>query len=327
MPDGWASRKRRVCRARRARRLVVLAGLSRDRRGSVDRRRPVIDTEAIQARLAHSFPALLVRRFFELNPIERGLALGSKLFTTVVPLSILASALFSTSNGLADRMIDGFGLTGTGAEGVRTLFEVPSGQVRSTINVVGVLVLGYSLLSFARVLQRVYEQAWHLPALRSRGLGWGGLWMVTFAVYFSLSTPLQRVLYSHGLRTSATITSLLFGSLLWLATPFILLGRRVPLRVLAPGGVASAILLSLFNLGSRVYLPHSITSQVRRYGLVGVTFTLLTWMFAFSLMLIVAAACGAVLGERRADWADPTTLTPASDAAVAPPDQRDPAVS
>jgi membrane protein len=85
-------------------------------------------------------------------------------------------------------------------------------------------------------------------------------------------------------------------------TPFILLGRRVHPRVLVPGGVATAILLTAFNLGSRVYLPESTTTNVQRYGLVGVTFTILTWLFAFSLMLIVSAASGAVLAERRFGW-------------------------
>jgi membrane protein len=280
-----------------------------------------VNASAVRTWVAKTLLGRLLERVGELNPVERGLALGSKLFTTVVPLSILTSAALSNTNGVANRLIVGFGLTGAGADGVRTLFEVPSGQVTSGISVIGVLVLCYSFLSFARALQRVYENAWHLPALRSRGVAWGALWMLAFAVYFSLSTPLANLLYNHGLRVGGTIVTLLFGSLLWLVTPFILLGRRVPLRVLVPGGVASAILLSLFNLGSHAYLPHSLSQDVHRYGLVGVTFSILTWLFAFCLTLIVAAACGAVLGERRADWTDPSLAVADANAPVpgAPP--------
>ena len=267
-----------------------------------------------RAWLRASLLGRLLERLAELNPLERALALGSKLFTTVVPLSILTSAVLSSSNSVADRLIEGFDLTGAGAAGVRTLLEVPSGQVVSAVSLIGVLVLCYSFLSFARALQRIYEDAWHLPRLMSGGVAWGALWLLAFAVYFSLSTPLAHLFYRHGLHVGGTIVTLTLGSVLWLVTPFILLGRRVPLRVLVPGGVASAVLLSLFNVGSRVYLPYSLTHDIHRYGIAGVTFALLTWLFTFSLTMIVAAASGAVLGERRADWNDPSmTATQANE--------------
>lgn len=267
--------------------------------------------QSFRGRLQKTLAGTLIERLLELNWMARSVALGSKLFTTLVPLSILVSALLDRRNILAGRLIDGFGLTGAGARGITTLFDVPSAQVWGATSLVGVLVMGYSVLSFARSLQRIYEDAWHLPALRSVGIAWGGVWVVIFAVYFSLSTPLARLLYEHGLRVSGTIVSLCVGTALWLVTPFILLGRRVPLRVLLPGGVASAILLLAFNLGSSVYLPHSMTESVHRYGLIGVTFTMLTWLFLLSITLVIAAACGAVLGERRRDWTDPRKSDPA----------------
>lgn len=256
-------------------------------------------------RLKKTFIGDLIERFLEVNALERSLALGSKLFTTVVPLSILLSALLGRRNILSTRLIEQFGLTGQGANAMRTLFDVPSAQVWSAFSLIGVLVLGYSLLSFVRALQHVYDDAWHLPRLRSRGIAWGSVWIVAFAAYFSLSTPLSQMLTQGGFRVSGTIVALVVGTVLWLITPFILLGRRVRLRVLVPGGVANAILLVAFNAYSNIYLPHSVTVNVRRYGLIGVTFTLLSWLFVFSLILVVGACCGAVLAERRSDWADP----------------------
>jgi membrane protein len=271
-----------------------------------------IDPVTLRARFDQTLPGRLVERVLELNPIERGLALGSKLFTAVIPLSIILGGILSTPDAVAERLIEGFGLTGAGATALRRLLEVPVGDTRVTINLVGLLVLLYSLLSFAHALQRVYEHAWRLPTLRSRGFLWGGVWVVAFTTYFSLSTPLAHLLNAHGFHVGATLVTLISGSLLWMFTPFILLGRRVRPRVLVPGGIATALLLTAFNLGSRVYLPGSTTTNVQRYGLVGVTLTILTWLFAFSLMLIVSAASGAVLAERRFGW------TP--DQALAAPD-------
>jgi membrane protein len=259
----------------------------------------LIDTTRMLARVERTLVGQIVVRIFELNPVERGLALGSKLFTAVIPLAIIMSALVSSRDVVATRLVEGFGLTGAGAASLRELLRVPAGETGSSISVIGLLVLVYSALSFSRSLQRVYVDAWRLPPMRSQGIAWGLLWIVAFAVWFSLSTPVSRVLHAHGFHVGAVVVSLALGSILWMVTPFILLGRRVALRELLPGGIATAILLVLFNLGSRLYLPHSTTANVRRYGLVGVTFTILTWLFAFSLTLIASAAIGAVLSERR----------------------------
>jgi len=257
------------------------------------------DPARIRARVERTLVGQVFLRLAELNPVERGLALGSKLFTAVVPLAIILSSLMSSRDAVATRLIEGFGLTGAGAAALRELLRVPAGQTGSAISVIGILVLIYSLLSFSRALQRVYQDAWRLPPMHSRGMAWGLLWVVAFAVWFSLSTPISRALHAHGLNLGAAIVSVALGSILWMVTPFILLGRRVAMRALLPGGIATAILLVVFNIGSRVYLPRSTTTNVGRYGLVGVTFTILTWLFAFSLTLIASAAIGAVVSERR----------------------------
>ena len=168
------------------------------------------------------------------------------------------------------------------------------------------LVLVYSLVSFARALQHLYEDAWHLPRLRT-GLAWGLVWLVAFAVYFSLTTPVRACCTATASTVSAFLVSIIGGAVLWSVTPAILLGRRVPLRALRRGGIATAILLTLFNIGSRIYLPHNMTTNITRYGLVGATFTILSWLFAFSLVLVVSAAAGAVLSDT------PTDSTPAGE--------------
>ena len=248
----------------------------------------------LRDRFRHSLPGQLVERFFEMRPLERGLALGTKLFTAVVPAAIVVSGVLASPTALASRIVDGLHLSGAGAEAVRALFAAPSSSAGSAVGIIGVLVMLYSLLSFAHALQRLYEEAWRLPPIRT-GIAWGSVWLVAFAVYFSLSAPLSRVLHDNGFTISAFVVSLVGGTILWSVTPAILLGRRVPMRALRRGGLVTALLLTLFNIGSQVYVPHNMTTNVHRYGLVGVTFTILTWLFAFSLVLIASASAGAVL--------------------------------
>ena len=264
-----------------------------------DHRSRPIDVRALRKRFEQSVLGRLADRFFELRPIERGLALGSKLFTAVVPAAIIVSGLLSAPHALSNRLVEGLGLTGSGAAAVQQLFQVPQGTAGATINIVGVLVLLYSLVSFARALQRLYEDAWHLPPTRT-GIAWGLVWLVAFSAYFSLSSPVARLLNAHGYTVGAFLVSLIGGAVLWSVTPAILLGRRVPLRALRRGGLTTAVLLTLFNVGTHVYVPHSMTTNVSRYGLVGVTFTILSWLFAFSLVLVASAAAGAVFGGGQA---------------------------
>jgi len=264
-----------------------------------DHRSGPIDVRALRKRFKQSVLGRLADRFFELRPIERGLALGSKLFTAVVPAAIIVSGLLSAPHALSNRLVEGLGLTGSGAAAVQQLFQVPQGTAGATINIVGVLVLLYSLVSFARALQRLYEDAWHLPPTRT-GIAWGLVWLVAFSAYFSLSSPVARLLHAHGYTVGAFLVSLIGGAVLWSVTPAILLGRRVPLRALRRGGLTTAVLLTLFNVGTHVYVPHSMTTNVSRYGLVGVTFTILSWLFAFSLVLVASAAAGAVFGGGQA---------------------------
>ena len=258
-----------------------------------------VDLRELRERLMRSLPGKLAERFMELRPIERGLALGSKLFTAVVPAAILLSGLLTSPDAVSNRLVDGLGLTGPGATAIRELFHAPPSESGTAVGIIGILVLLYSLLSFARALQRLYEDAWRLPPLRT-GIVWGSVWLVTFTVYFSMAAPFAHLLTRRGLPISAFLVSLLGGAVLWSVTPAILLGRRVPLRALRRGGLATAVLLTLFNVGSRIYVPHSMTANTGRYGLVGVTFTLLTWLFAFCLVLVASAAAGAVLGDTAA---------------------------
>jgi membrane protein len=115
-----------------------------------------VDLRELRERLRRTLPGKLVERFVELRPIERGLALGSKLFTAVVPAAILLSGLLTSPDAVANRLVDGLGLTGPGAAAIRQLFHAPPSESTTGVGIIGILVLLYSLLSFARTLHRLY---------------------------------------------------------------------------------------------------------------------------------------------------------------------------
>src|SRR4029450_11536586 len=116
-----------------------------------------------------------LRRFASINGRDRTLVLGGQAFTTIIPLLIVVAAAASSKGptAVADRLADRFHVTGTSAEAIRTLFERPPGAAGS-ITVIGLVFLGFSLLSLTRSLQRTYEAAWRRPPAGGRGPPNGG---------------------------------------------------------------------------------------------------------------------------------------------------------
>lgn len=231
----------------------------------------------------------------ELRAFDRALALASKMFIALIPMALLASTVFPGDSAFADGIVARFGLTGEGADAVRTLFASPE-QVRGGITALSILVLAYSVISMAGGLQRLYEEAWHLPGMRLGGLVRAMAWMLTFAVYIALVTPIQSGVRSSGLDFLARFGPILVGTIVWVWTPFILLAGRVERRRLRPTGLITAVCFAVFSVLSRVYMPAVMTTDAERYGLIGAAFGMVSWLFAAALLLVVTAALGARWG-------------------------------
>src|SRR5215211_1767488 len=77
--------------------------------------------------------------FVELRVVDRALALASKLFIAILPMSILITALVS-GEAFGDQLVSRFRLTGGGADAARTLFATPA-QVQAGVGLLGVVIL------------------------------------------------------------------------------------------------------------------------------------------------------------------------------------------
>src|SRR4051794_40476931 len=122
-------------------------------------------------------------RFFAVAAFDRAMSISAYAYTALFPLLIVAaSVLPRTGNkSFADVMIDEFELTGSTAQAVKLAFA-PTGAVESGVTLLGVLLLLYSMLSFSRGLQRLYEAAYGLPALGMRNTPRALTWLVFLAL-------------------------------------------------------------------------------------------------------------------------------------------------
>ena len=131
----------------------------------------MIDIDELRERFEGTVGGELVRELVRIEVIDRALALASKLFVAIIPLSIILKAVVPGSGSFGQDFVVRLGLTGLGAEATRTLFA-SGGEVRGAISVIGVVILLYSVLSFTRGLQRMYVNVWRLhPETSKRSPG------------------------------------------------------------------------------------------------------------------------------------------------------------
>jgi membrane protein len=256
-----------------------------------------MDFAGVRARFERSIAGEIVDELVRIEVIDRSLALASKLFVAVIPLSIIVKAVAPGSGNFGEDLVRRLGLSGPGASATRTLFATGS-DVRAAVSVIGLLILLYSMLSFTRALQRVYLNIWRLRPQLPDALLRQARWIVGFIAYTVVLSPLRDLEHRHDVGALYAPSVIAFGAAFWLWTPHVLLGKRVSWRRLMPTALLTTVGIVLFSVGTAVLLPSIITNNAQRYGLIGVAFGLVTWLFAYSAVVTVSAVVGGTLARR-----------------------------
>jgi membrane protein len=234
-----------------------------------------------------------LQRFIELEGFDRAMALAGQAFAALLPLLIVISAV-SPAGGddAASEAIDWFNLSGQSAQVVQEAVAQPA-EIQDGVSVLGFFILVVSALAFTRALQRLYVRAWRLDKFGVRGNAWGLEWLLVLAVYLSLQPAIVGVFDG----VLATAVSLACSSAMWLFTPWILIGRRLPWRRLFPQALLTAAGLTALGVASVIYMPRAVASAASQFGFIGVAFALLSWLFGCALVLVVTAAVGSTVVE------------------------------
>jgi membrane protein len=246
-------------------------------------------------RFERSFAGMFLAELLEMRAVDRALALASKCFIAILPLSILSNAVVS-GRAFGDELVRRFGLTGSGAAAARELFATPS-QVEAGIGILGFVILVTSALSFARALERVYLEAWDLQTPTGMGAARTRLlWLVSLFLAMSVLS----LSHADPADTKSRIVSAVGGGVFFVWTPYVLLGGRVAWGRLVPTAAFSGVAVLALGIGSAIVMPELVTRNTARYGLVGLAFSLVSWLFTAALLIIAAAVFGALVDRRRA---------------------------
>jgi membrane protein len=234
-------------------------------------------------------------RFLDLQGVDRAMALAGQAFTALIPLLIVYGAFVSAADGrdFADSLARAFHLHGSTAASLRSALA-PANTVENEVSVLGVALLVFSALSFTRALQRLYRLAWEQPSLGVRAAKWGLAWLaIAVAALTVRPVVLEGV---HGVLRLAL--SLAMAAALWLVTPYVLLACRVSWRRLLPTALFTAVGMSALEVSSAVWMPRTVASSARQFGVIGVAFALLSWLVAAGFVLVAAAAAGRSIDDR-----------------------------
>jgi membrane protein len=238
-----------------------------------------------------------IERFFAIQAFDRAMSIGAYAYTALFPLLIVSAAVLPRTGNkdFADVLIEEFHLTGSAAQSVKLAFA-PGGEVQSGVTALGVILLLYSMLSFSRGLQRLYEAAFGLPTLGMRNTPRGLLWLCFLALELTLRPVLMRPLDG----VAQIVGTVVLGVAIWLVTPYLLLGRRVRWRRLLPTALLTAVGMAGVGVWSVLWMPHTIAASAQQFGVIGIGFALMSWLFAAAVVVVIATAGGATIADRLA---------------------------
>jgi membrane protein len=244
-------------------------------------------------------PGQILGRLIEVRFLDRSVILAAQAFSAILPLFIVVTTISPHPGGdspaafLARRL----GLTTEDVSSLQVTV-VPPPSARASIGVLGVVLALLTATSFARALQRSYELAWRLPRAGLRA-AWRTLALVVgLALYVELLFLFGRLV--RGVPAGTVLEDLVTFAgawALWTGSGWILLGGRVRPRLLVAGGLLTAVGFAVLRRPSALYLPTLVASNQQQYGVLGVAFTLFSWLSAAAFVIVVATVVGAVLAE------------------------------
>jgi membrane protein len=243
-------------------------------------------------------PVRALRRFLAIDGKTRMMIMASQAFTALVPLLIVIASINAYPDGnnrLATDLIHRFRLRGQAADALHTLFSRPP-DATGGLGILGFVLLLFSLGGLATALQNTFETAWGVP---TGGLRcalyrvWGTALFVAEIVAFALLAAALRG--TSGAAVTTLLVQLAESVITWLFLQYLLLSRQIPWRRLIPGAILAGAGQVIISAYSAISMPNLIATNSSRYGLIGVSMALITWLLTITAAIVIAAVAGAEL--------------------------------
>jgi membrane protein len=230
--------------------------------------------------------------------LDRSMVIAAQALFSVTPLLVVFAAFapprFSAS--ILDQVTSLLGIQGKDAGALDTAATVQ--HVRAQTGVVGVILVVFSALSFARAIQRLYERVWDR---RHRGglIGYRRRlwWLIGWLTSLQLVSAVVNGLAGSGSSLFRLALQILASTGLWWWTAHTLLLGGVPWRSLWLGSLLTASGISLVVEISRGIMPGYVRASVAQFGGIGLMLAASTWLLVLGGVVVLGAVLGRVLVE------------------------------
>jgi membrane protein len=216
---------------------------------------------------------------------DRSMTLAAQLFVSILPVLLAIASL--GHNGAVDQMAEWIGMVPISDQlSYDGASSVPS---TTTFGVVGVIMVLLSATSYARALGRFYARAWEVPIVPMRQ-AWR--W---FVVVGAMVVGIALVGGGQTLEPTPYIGAVLkvlegfvVWWVIWAFVPHILTRGALSTRILLITGALTATGLTILGVGSEFVMPTISATAVAQYGVLGIVFTLVGWLFIFAVIVVAS---------------------------------------
>jgi membrane protein len=251
-------------------------------------------SSAAAPRKRYAAVATTVRRVWELDLGSAALVMAAQQLMCTIPLLVVLSAIHpaSASANFGEQLARYLGLSTHAAHELKAVF-VRDAQVRTATSIVGLILLGLFALGTAQAHERVYELAWRLDGGSAGAWHRRVRWVAALVGYVALVAGAGRLLGTRSSRWEFIAVCVPLTALFYWWGQRTLLAGRIRARSLVPGACLIAIGASGLLAVSPVLVSGQLTTSVREFGAIGVTFVLATWLLVLSALVVTGAVIGA----------------------------------
>jgi membrane protein len=239
----------------------------------------VIGVDRLRTWVVDSYVVAVVRRFFQLELLERSFGLAAQAFVALLPLVIAVVSVFVSDSGalIATQISERYGLDQLARTAIESLFSATSDVV--TVSWLALVMAALSAFSLSRRLARTYAAIFEVAPLRPNQTWRGLVWIVLQLGLFIATSTLRDIYRTQGGLVGAAALIGLLGT--WFFVDWFGVRLLVP-NVANRLVIASAVVSGIGRLGvavwSAFYMPSALSEQAAQYGPIGVTFAIFTYL-------------------------------------------------
>ena len=217
------------------------------------------------------------------------------LLLCFVPFLLVLESLAGRTE--ADSFVRRFGLTGQAAHAVRQAFTSASATSTAVDNLSWVFLIVGGIAA-AGAIQELYERVFEVRALGFRNTPRRAVWLaVAIGAIFAEAWSYPWIASIGGPVLVAT-TSAVGATAFWWFSMWLLLAGRLAWRQLLPSALATGICWLGMALIFRLTFSAVITADYRKYGSIGVVFSIMSLLIAIGVVIMLGALVGVAWRDR-----------------------------